>query len=194
MNSHPVIMKHQTDIPVAPEQEQLVCVRCGFCCDGTLFMHAHLNEGERGNIPEKIEKASFTEAGKDYFRLPCQYFSGKCTIYDRKRAYVCGSYRCQLLKDMEEGKISIDEAYKTVRQALLIRKSIVSDFRRVTGTRKKMFFRQMLIELGKLQKTIFPDQSNSADLEILIARCNIYEALLIRHFRSVDEFGKMVMK
>ncbi|HOT16762.1 MAG TPA: hypothetical protein PLB07_03825 [Bacteroidales bacterium] len=183
-----------TVLQTAPVREQSVCVRCGFCCDGTLFMHAHLNDGERGNLPEKIEKAAFTEDEKDFFRLPCRYFSGKCTIYDCKRADVCSSYRCQLLKDLSDGKISIDAAHETVRQASIMRESIFKDFRRVTGSRRKMFFRQMLIELGRLQKTTSPDRSLGSDLDMLIARCNIFEALLIKHFRSEDDFEKMVMK
>ncbi|MBE0674536.1 MAG: hypothetical protein IH591_07745, partial [Bacteroidales bacterium] len=85
----------------APAEEQAICVVCGFCCDGTLFVNAGLNQGERGSgLPEKIEQASFSEGGRDYFRLPCNYFSGKCSIYDRNRADVCSSFRCQLLKDL----------------------------------------------------------------------------------------------
>ena len=183
-----------TFVSTAPESEQSVCVSCGFCCDGTLFLHAHLNEGERGNLPEKIEEAAFTEDQKDFFHLPCQYFSGKCTIYDRKRADVCGSYRCQLLKDLSEAKISIDEARETVRQALLMRENIIEDFHRVTGSGKKLFFRRILAELGRLQKASLPNKILSTNLEMLTARCNIFEALLIKHFRSADDFEKMTMK
>ena len=35
-------------------------------------------------------------------------------------------------------------------------------------------------------------QAGEADL--LQARCNIFEALLIRHFRSTDDFDKLIMK
>ena len=194
MNSLSVIMNQQTDRPIAPEQEQMVCVRCGFCCDGTLFQHAHLNDGERGFLPEKIEMATFSESGKDYFRLPCRYFKGKCSIYDLKRADVCGSYRCQLLKDLSGGIVTASDAYDTVERAMDMRAQLLHEFRRLTGNRKRIHFRQLLSELGGMQKQPLTESQPGAELEILNARCNIFEAQLIKHFRSADDFERMVMK
>lgn len=194
MDSQKSITKFPMDNLIAPELEQSVCIRCGFCCDGTLFQHAHLNEGERGALPVEIEKASFSEGGRGYFRLPCRYFSGKCTIYDRQRAYVCGSYRCQLLKDLSDGMVTSEVAHETVLRAHEIRRGIISDFRRLTRSNKRLYFRQVLTELGKLQKSSAVNQLTGEFMNILIARCNIFEALLIRHFRSADDFEKLIMK
>jgi len=36
--------------------------------------------------------------------------------------------------------------------------------------------------------------SAAMDRELFLARCNIFEALLIKHFRSSDDFEKLVMK
>ena len=179
---------------IAPLDEQNICVICGFCCDGTLFMHAHLNPGERGNLPEKIEEAGFSEDGKDYFRLPCQYFSEKCTIYDRKRADVCSSYRCQLLKDFAEGKISLSDSLETVRGARGMRYEIMEEYRRISGNSDRINFRQLLLNLGKIQEAVSEEKPLSMDYEMLLARCNIFEALLIKHFRSAEVFEKMIMK
>lgn len=177
-----------------PPEEQLICVTCGYCCDGTLFMHAHLNPGERGNLPEKIEENSFIEEGKDYFRLPCQYFSEKCTIYDRKRADVCSSYRCQLLKDVAEGKVSMSDALETVHEARNMRDEIMEEYRRISGNSERINFRQLLLDLWKIQEAASEGEALSMDYEILLARCNIFEALLIKHFRSAEDFEKMIMK
>jgi len=177
----------------ASPEEQSICVSCGFCCDGTLFLHAHLNEGERGHLPVKIEQACFTEEKKDYFMLPCLYFSGKCTIYDKKKADVCSDYRCQLLKDFAQGKITLKDALETVRVAIQLRKEILTEARKVTG-QAEIVFRQLLSWLGKKQKLAGADLKLSDDLEILLVKCNIFEALLIRHFRSAEEFDKMIMK
>lgn len=177
-----------------PVEEQSICIRCGFCCDGTLFFHAHLNPGERGHLPEKIEKNSFSKEGKDYFKLPCQYFSGKCTIYDRERAYVCGSYRCQLLKDFADGKIIVPDALEVVRDAMSMRKDILEEYRRISGEDTGINFRQLLLNLGKIQKAASEEKFLSRDYEMLLARCNIFEALLIKHFRSAEDFEKMIMK
>jgi hypothetical protein len=177
----------------APPEEQSICVSCGFCCDGTLFLHAHLNEGERGHLPVKIEQACFTEKEKDYFMLPCLYFSGKCTIYDKKKADVCSDYRCQLLKDFAKGKITLNDALETVVVAIQLRTEILTEARKVTG-QAGIVFRQFLSWLGKKQKLAGADLQLSDDLEMLLVKCNIFEALLIRHFRSAEEFDKMIMK
>jgi hypothetical protein len=179
----------------APPDEQKICVTCGFCCDGTLFLHAYLDPGEReGGLPLKMEEASFTEEGKDFFRQPCYYFSGKCTIYDKKKAHVCSSYRCQLLYDLAGGKISADKALELVQEAMRLRDVVLNEYRGVTGKSEKIAFRQMLVWLGRLQKSARAGKPLSDELEILIARCNIFEALLTRHFRSEADFEKLIMK
>lgn len=184
----------------APEEEQAICVRCGFCCDGTLFLQAHLNKGERGHLPEGIERDSFAgDDGKEFFRLPCRYFDVMCMIYDRQRADVCSSFRCQLLRDCADAKISPDDALKTVQEARILRDAIVKEYLDLTGKARDVCFRQILIDLGRLMKRgdmgrnfdgkMHPD----APIEMLLVRCNIFEALLIRHFRSTEDFEKMIM-
>jgi hypothetical protein len=176
-----------------PVREQKICVECGFCCDGTLFLHATLQPGERGHLPEKIEANSYSAEGKDYFRLPCQYFSGKCTIYDSRRADVCSSYRCQLLKDIAEKRIMYEGAADIVKKAREIRLGLMEQYREISGNGSEINFMQMLIELGKVIKSA-PERDNVwPDYEMLQARCNIFEALLIKHFRSVSDFEKLIM-
>ena len=181
-------------IKKGPEEEQAICVACGFCCDGTLFLHACLNPGERGHLPEKIEEKSFAEEGKDYFHLPCLYFSEKCTIYDRQRADVCSAYRCQLLKDLAGGIISPDEALSVVMDAKRMRDELLREYRKISGFSNKRVFRELLNELVRLTR----DTKRNIDIrpgqDMLLVRCNIFEALLIKHIRSKDDFEKMMLK
>ena len=169
-------------------QEQTICIKCGFCCDGTLFQHAHLDPGERGHLPEKIDQNSFTEEEKDFFMLPCGYFSEKCTIYDRQRANLCASYRCQLLKDFAEGKVELSDALQIVSEAMEMRAELFEQYKRISGDSRKLYFRQLLQELGKLQKAASEKEPLRMEYEILLARCNIFEALLIKHIRSAGDF------
>lgn len=178
-----------TDLPA----EQQVCVECGFCCDGTLFLHACLNPGERGHLPQKIEENSFTEDGKDYFRLPCEYFSGRCIIYKCSRADVCGSYRCQLLKDMAEDKITIANALETVRSARELREELFALYSNLEEDDNELNFRQLLINLGRREKMHSDKGDLSAVFDFLLAKVNIFEALLIKHMRSSAEFEKMMI-
>jgi len=178
---------------MCPIEEQKICVNCGFCCDGTLFLYACLNPGERGHLPEKIEQQSFREGGNDYFRLPCRYFSEKCTIYDSERAYVCASYRCQLLKDYAGGKLSQLDAQEIVRDAMQMRNSLLEQYYRISGDNKEINFRQLLIDLGKIQKSASENEPVSIDYEMLLAGCNIFEALLIKQIRSASDFEGLMI-
>jgi len=178
----------------APIKEQEICVECGFCCDATLFVHAVLNPGEKGNLPERIEENVFSKGDRDYFRQPCRYFEGRCTIYDRKRADVCGSYRCQLLKDFSEEKISFDQAMEMVEKAMEVRNELLDQYGKLSGSDRNIPFTEVLKEFGKNPGQDGRTASAGVEYELLLARCNIFEALLIKHFRSVDDFEKLVMK
>ena len=178
----------------APDQEQKICVECGFCCDATLFVHAVLNPGEKGNLPEGIEANVFSEGERDYFRQPCRYFEGRCTIYNRKRADVCGAYRCQLLRDFAGGKITFDQAMDIVEKAKTVRSELLDQYGKLSGSVRNIPFMEVLKELGKNPRQDGRNASAGVEYELLLVRCNIFEALLIRHFRSVNDFEKLVMK
>lgn len=174
--------------------EQVICISCGLCCDGTLFLYAHLDPGERGNLPQKIEENSYSKNDKDYFRLPCRYFDGKCTIYDQKKANVCYGYRCQLLNDFASGRLDSDKALKIVEDAKNMRTEIIEQYRVLYDNRQMICFKKLLFELGRMQESATEDKPVGMEYDMLLARCNIFEALLIRHFTQAGEFEKMIMK
>jgi hypothetical protein len=178
----------------APAEEQFLCVECGFCCDGTLFMHAVLQPGEKGNLPEKIEQNYLLDDGKEYFCFPCPYFEGKCAIYNQKRADVCGTFRCQLLKDFAGEKITRQTALEIILQAVKTRDELVELYHHISGDIRKIPFMELLQELGKMQKKLPAGEDLSMAQEMLIARCNILEAQLIRYFRGAAEFDNLIMK
>jgi|WetSurMetagenome_2_1015567.scaffolds.fasta_scaffold45567_4 hypothetical protein len=176
----------------SPVGEQDICVRCGFCCDGTLFVRACLSAGERGTLPAEIEKASFTERGSDYFRLPCNYFFSKCTIYDIPRANVCSEYRCQLLKDFDAGKVTKEEAMGIVADATKMRDSLLEQYKKISGRKEKISFQRLLTELGRIQGNDTGKEPLNNEYDILLAGCNIFEALMTKYIRSKSDFDKMM--
>lgn len=183
------------NVPEAPAGEQKVCLSCGLCCDGTLFTNARLRPGERGEIgglPELIKASSFRAGDEELFRLPCGYFSGRCTIYDRKKAWVCSAFRCRVLKDFAGGVISLEEALETVRDAVRMRDELAEMFSTVSGSAGRVHFRKMLSLIGKLP--VRGGAVSGDDAEVLIVRCNIFAALLIKQFRTDEDFEKLVMK
>jgi len=182
----------KTTKPKAPIAEQNICLTCGFCCDGTLFLHASLNPGEKGSLPEKIEQLSFTEAEKDYFYLPCLYFAGKCSIYDKKRADICSAYRCQLLKNLAVKKITIKAALEIIREALSLRNEIFKEYLNLSGKKEVLCFKKLPEELIKTIDSEKSDLQKKVKHELLLARCNILEALLIRHFRPAGDYKDLM--
>lgn len=175
----------------APVAEQELCVGCGFCCDGTLFRYAELQKEELPRVPEKIIKALFIEKEEDYFRLPCGYFSSKCTIYDETRPSVCGIFRCQLLKDFAAGKVDFDEARRIIADAAQMRKRLLEKHSRITGRDDAICFRDLLEELGHIEKKLEGNEHERDAYDMLQAECNIFEALIIKHIRSEADFEKM---
>ena len=172
------------------KSEQKICLECGFCCDGTLFLHASLNKGERGNLPYKIEQQFFSEGDKDYFRLPCLYFSGNCSIYKNKRADICSSFRCQLLIDYSGKNISLNEAINIISQARALRDKIFAEFSHLSGINRVICFKNLIKELIKHIEsgTIDEKQTVIKLYEMLLGKCNVLEALLVKHMRSKGEF------
>jgi len=177
----------------APAREQRICTGCGMCCDGTLFRHTGLIPGERGNLPVLIEEVSFSENGREYFRQPCPYFAGNCTIYKLNRPRTCSSYRCQLLKDVADGKVTAREASEVVERAKQVREELMDHFIGLTGNKRRITFRQVLEELGRINDSSGEECPEPVDIEILTARCNILEALLVKHFRSSTDFDNLIM-
>ena len=176
----------------APLAEQKICVKCGLCCDGTLFPHANLLPGEKGHLPEKIEQNYFRIKDKECFRLPCKYFDGKCTIYTDERANVCRTYRCQLLKDLADNKVTDQDAQEIVRQAVQTRSELIEQYLKLSGSNKNIFFREVLSGLVKMQQSGLHKGEKQKEIEILLARCNIFESLLIKYFKSTSEFEALV--
>ena len=174
-----------------PESEQEICLACGFCCDGTLFDNAKLRPGERGTLPELMEANYLKTGEKEYFRLPCPYFNGKCTIYNKKKAEICSLYRCQLLMDFAKKGISKEEALNIIHNVKILKKEITSLAGQIPGLNETILFREILQKLFDLKEKVpgTPDQPPA----IMVIKCNILDALLIKHFKSKNDFDKMTL-
>jgi hypothetical protein len=172
--------------------EQAICLKCGFCCDGTLFLRATVKPGDVRPFPEKMDCTVFYDDGYNYFRLPCDYFSSRCTIYDNRRPLVCGDFRCQLLKDYADGRISMEEADSISSDATVMRDNLLRQYKKISGRDKETCFQGLLVEFARMQSIAKEDDPVNSDYDILLAGCNIFEALITKHFRSKLDFDKMM--
>lgn len=108
--------------------EQTICLACGFCCDGTLFSYASLlkEEDERPLVASLGLTLTESEEG---FCLPCHHHSKQqgCQIYQQPKPDVCGSYRCRLLNQYRLGKVSLDKAMALVKEGKTFRQKIIEE-------------------------------------------------------------------
>ena len=95
-----------------------LCPNCGLCCDSTLFADVKLRRDDDAKRLAQLGLA-FTgkSRGKRAFFQPCSCFDGKyCKIYGGRPGQ-CRAFECGLLKKMAGGKMTVDEALKTISEA-----------------------------------------------------------------------------
>lgn len=110
-----------------PPDQTSICVGCGLCCDGTLHDHAEYGD-EDESIAAAVGLEVIEKAGKRVFLLPCPNLScGACSVYS-KRPGICRGYRCKLLKDVDEGRISVIDA----REKIVTARNFVAAVRRLS--------------------------------------------------------------
>lgn len=162
-------MRMTTD-PSAAVSEN-ICRSCGMCCDGTLF--------DVGRIEAVDDLAALTAAGLSVrerrgipvFEQPCECFRGDaCGIYP-VRPVRCQQFRCRVLEDLADGRLSIEEAHNRVSGALKWRRALVEHLgERFGGSARSLVARWRVFKSGP------PDQ----DTELVFGG---FLALINRQFR-----------
>jgi len=94
--------------------EQL-CLKCGLCCDGTLFTHVALTAEEQQRLPSL--------GGVIRQRCPALGGDLKCSVY-AERPKGCSRFVCMLGRALEDGELRFDEALALVREARALRERI----------------------------------------------------------------------
>jgi Fe-S-cluster containining protein len=106
-----------------------VCVRCGLCCDGTLFgrVAAAKLDLPADLIQIGLRPAPGREGGKPEFYLPCPKFEDRCSIYD-SRPHICRQFECGLLKSLKSGEIELENALRVAIEARSLRNDLGPGF------------------------------------------------------------------
>lgn len=92
-----------------------LCLRCGICCDGTLFTRVPLTANDV--VPEEALRVVRTETGARYLPQPCAGLDGtRCTVYG-VRPLACRRFECLLVIALKEGEVSLDDATGVVKRA-----------------------------------------------------------------------------
>ena len=87
----------------------ILCTRCGLCCDGSLFADVEL-AGPRETSGLELLGLDVEDADKGegaLLSLPCRALKGKrCSIYPH-RPECCRTFECRLLQQAKTGDISV---------------------------------------------------------------------------------------
>jgi uncharacterized protein len=93
----------------SPPGQTSICIGCGLCCNGILHNHVDVDPDDESAVVA-AGLPILREGSKRVFRQPCPKFScGACSVYADRPA-VCRTYRCKLLKNVDEGHLTIEEA------------------------------------------------------------------------------------
>lgn len=92
-----------------------LCLSCGLCCTGYLFVNAIINSNEVETASNLRLTVLQPENESPIFDLPCPLWKGRCTIYSHPhKPSICASFRCKLLISVEEDQLDLEEALSTV--------------------------------------------------------------------------------
>ncbi len=113
-------------VNVIPGSSTSLCIRCGLCCDGTLFSRVPVELGDEA-AAEAAGLVIDRERDTHFFRQPCAGFAGgRCAVY-ANRPTPCRNFRCKLLKSFQAGEIDLDTALEKVELAMQLRRKIAED-------------------------------------------------------------------
>lgn len=161
--------------------ESDLCQSCGLCCDGTLFSHFELKDGEAP--PQCNDQLTIKprEGRRTAYLQPCSALrNATCKIYDH-RPSVCRTFQCQLLKGFTRGAVSKEQAMNRIEQV----KQTKAEVAKLLGAERA----GALDRLRFLQ--VLDSKSGKRDQLQAKLAIGILEILLDQHFRD-DEHRKLV--
>ena len=166
-----------------------ICIECGLCCDGSMFMHAKIDKSDDPTFLKQMGAESVEVRDKQFFQLPCMGQEEKrCRLYnDARRFKVCKTFKCRLLKQYISGEISYHATMATIRE-IIIRRQSVKEFSEILHTDHNncktsifYFIRELRLN-GKMEdisfRKTYPQQ---------ILDCFIFRELLKRSFYKEND-------
>ena len=103
-----------------PSLTDILCTRCGLCCDGSLFADVELaSTGETSALEVMGLEIEDTDADDGALLLqPCRALKGtRCSIYPH-RPDCCRTFECRLLQKVRRGGVTVEQAKEKIAEAL----------------------------------------------------------------------------
>jgi Fe-S-cluster containining protein len=95
---------------------QSLCLRCGLCCDGTLFWGLPLKPDDDVTPLKRVNIDIVSDNDLTVLKLPCAAHKNcTCTVY-ANRPQACRTFKCKLLKSFERDDISQRSALEIINK------------------------------------------------------------------------------
>lgn len=97
----------------------ILCTRCGLCCDGSLFADVELTGPAEAARLETMGLEVEDDGAKGLvLSQPCAALEGRrCRVYAH-RPKCCRAFECRLLQDVRRGAIGVEAAGAHIAEAL----------------------------------------------------------------------------
>lgn len=156
-----------------------ICLSCGFCCDGTLIGFVQLG---REDLPVLRELMDIENAnGEGFFLQPCKNYCDGCNIYS-KRPKQCASFKCGLLKSIEQKELDFDSAIEIINVVKQKKIAIEKKLALLQLKLQSQSFYFKMVELKKLFQKNKAESSLTQDHLDLISDLKQLDSLLSKKF------------
>jgi Fe-S-cluster containining protein len=156
-----------------------ICLSCGLCCDGTLIGFVELSREEIPALKKVMDIKD--ENGHGFFLQPCSSFCDGCTVYSERPRH-CASFKCELLKSVEQKNLEFDLAVETISIVKQKKISIENTLAELKLELKSKSFYFKMVELKNLLQKKKAESSLNQNQFALISDLNQLNELLSSKF------------
>lgn len=163
-----------------------ICIDCGMCCDGTLFSEVSVRPYDDFEMLTTKGLTIRPQGEELVFGLPCTEFTGgRCAIYDCRPA-VCRSYRCQLMRRVDQNEIGATEARELIVEVLVFRDRVRDSLHEAVAPDSPTPIGEMRRRLRELIGAPAGSDGPVLDHAALMHEADTLGLLLSRHFLDDD--------
>lgn len=156
-----------------------ICLSCGMCCDGTLIGFVQLDQKEVPALRAIMEIEE--ENNENIFFQPCDKYCNGCTIY-AERPESCVKFKCGLLENLEQKKLTFDSAINIIELAREKRYAIEEQISSLNLNLKSQSFYFKIIELNNILQSSKFDSYLTTEKHDIISDIKELEELIVEKF------------
>ena len=97
--------------------ESSICLRCGLCCDGTIFRDVELQPEDAPSALKALGLPVRRRGTEFRFTQPCRALAGcSCRIYSKRPTH-CRTFECSILQRLKADELTSPQAIRRVLKA-----------------------------------------------------------------------------